>query len=195
MPKLLELNIDLPENIAIEADILAYNEDMGISKCFGNIEIKNISQIIRIARAVKTDYELELIKESGIKHSALYSHIESIYKDGMTDEEISIELEYRSRKIGNLGMFRIFGSSMEIFMGSVIAGDNADSPSPYDFAMGGSGSNPTLPVGANGTILKPGMTLMIDLGGNFTGYMTDMTRTFIIHNLENELALDRKSVV
>ena len=107
----------------------------------------------------------------------------------MTDEEISIELEYRSRKIGNLGMFRIFGSSMEIFMGSVIAGDNADSPSPYDFAMGGSGSNPTLPVGANGTILKPGMTLMIDLGGNFTGYMTDMTRTFIIHNLENELAL------
>ena len=78
---------------------------------------------------------------------------------------------------------------MEIFKGSVIAGDNADAPSPYDFAMGGAGTNPSLPVGANGTILKPGMTLMVDMGGNFTGYMTDMTRSFIINKLDNDLAL------
>ena len=30
----------------------------------------------------------------------------------------------------------IFGQSMEIFMGSVLAGDNAATPSPYDFANG-----------------------------------------------------------
>ena len=33
---------------------------------------------------------------------------------------------------GNLGIFRVFGQSMEIFMGSVLTGDNAAYPSPYD---------------------------------------------------------------
>ena len=94
----------------------------------------------------------------------------------MTDDEVSIEVERISRKFGNLGMFRIFGSSMETFAGSVVAGENADNPSPYDFAMGGSGLNPSLPVGANGTIFRPGMTLMVEWGGNFTCYINAQIR-------------------
>ena len=72
-------------------------------------------------------------------------------------------------------------------MGSVLAGDNADAPSPYDFAMGGAGQDVSLPVGSNGTVLTGGMSLMVDMGGNFTGYMTDMTRTFAIGQVQ-ELA-------
>ena len=106
----------------------------------------------------------------------------------MSDEDISIKIESYARSLGNLGLFRIFGSSMEIFMGSVLAGENADSPSPYDFALGGEGCNASLPIGANGTILKPGETLMVDIGGNFTGYMTDMTRVYSIRKIDNELA-------
>lgn len=73
-------------------------------------------------------------------------------------------------------------------MGSVLAGDNADIPSPYDFAMGGAGLDVSLPVGCNGTVLTEGMSLMVDMGGNFTGYMTDMTRTYAIGSVQ-ELAL------
>jgi len=87
------------------------------------------------------------------------------------------------RRAGCLGMFRIFGQSMEIFMGSVLAGDNASEASPYDFALGGKGMHPSLPVGAAGCVLQPGMSLMVDMGGNFTGYMTDMTRTYSIGKL------------
>ena len=47
---------------------------------------------------------------------------------------------------GNLGIFRVVGQSMEIFMGSVLSGDNAGYPSPYDFALGGEG-NAILPGG------------------------------------------------
>ena len=53
----------------------------------------------------------------------------------MTDIEFSIEIERLMRLQGNLGIFRVFGRSMEIFMGSVLTGDNAGYPSPYDFAF------------------------------------------------------------
>ena len=75
---------------------------------------------------------------------------------------------------------------MELFMGSIIAGDNADAPSPYDFAMGGAGLHPSLPVGANGSEIKPGNSVMVDVNGNFTGYMTDMTRVFSLGELSPE---------
>ena len=67
---------------------------------------------------------------------------------------------------------------MEIYMGSVLAGENADEPSPYDFALGGAGLDPSLPISSNGSIMKPGNTIMVDIGGNFTGYMSDMSRVF-----------------
>ena len=67
---------------------------------------------------------------------------------------------------------------MEIYMGNILVGDNADAASPYDFAMGGAGLDPSLPVGADGTLITPGTTVMADMNGDFTGYMTDMTRVF-----------------
>ena len=188
--KIAELGMTAPTVIGLESDTLSYNEYVRMAALFPEAKQINSNLLIRRARAVKTHYEIEKMKESGRKHAAVYAHVESVFKEGMTDDELSIELEYISRRLGNLGLYRIFGTSMEIFMGSVLAGPNADNPSPYDFSMGGEGMDASLPVGANGTLLRPGMSLMIDMGGNFNGYQTDMTRVFSIRQLTNQLALD-----
>lgn len=177
-------------NIALEADSLSFTDYNRLASLFPEIEKRNATPLIREVRAVKTDYEIEKMKESGRKHDAMYAHVNAVFEEGMTDAEMSNELEYIGRQLGNLGIFRIFGSSMETYAGSVLAGDNADNPSPYDFSMGGEGLDPSLPMGANGTVLRPGMSLMIDLGGNFNGYMTDMSRTFAIHKINNPLAIE-----
>ena len=70
-------------------------------------------------------------------------------------------------------------------MGSLLAGDNAGAPSPYDFALGGAGSL-ALPLGANGTPLEPGMAVMIDMAGNYGVYYSDLTRTYSIGRLPDE---------
>jgi Xaa-Pro aminopeptidase len=75
---------------------------------------------------------------------------------------------------------------MNIFMGSVLAGENAGIPSPYDFALGGAGLTAFCPVGANGTLLKEGMAVMVDMAGNFTDYLSDMTRTYSIGALPEQ---------
>jgi Xaa-Pro aminopeptidase len=66
-------------------------------------------------------------------------------------------------------------------------GDNADAPSTYDFALGGAGMTPMLPMGANGTVLREGQTMMVDGGGCFGPYMTDMSRVFALGTLPSEV--------
>jgi len=103
----------------------------------------------------------------------------------MTDRDFQIEIERLMRQHGSVGLFRCFGSAMEIFMGSLLAGDNAGTASPYDFALGGAGV-PALPLGSNGTSLKEGMAVMVDMAGNYGVYYSDLTRTYSIGQLPEE---------
>ncbi len=182
---LQEEGLPLPQKLMLEGDELSYTEYTRLAHMFPEAEIVNGTPIIRQARSIKTSLEVEMFRRSGIAHTKAYQQIPSVYRPGMTDRELSIEIERLMRLEGGLGIFRVFGQSMEIFMGSVLAGDNAAYPSPFDFALGGEG-DPTIPVGANGTLLKEGYSVMVDMGGNFNGYMGDMSRVFSIGKLSDE---------
>ncbi|MDE7397768.1 MAG: Xaa-Pro peptidase family protein [Muribaculum sp.] len=182
---LRSLGVTLPSRLGIELQSLDYNSALRLIKAFDGIETADGSGALYAARYVKTDYEISLQKQSGVRHSAVYSRIPGMYQSGMTDIELQIEIERTLRREGCLGQMRVAGDTMEIFMSNVLVGENADNPSPYDFAMGGAGMDPSLPVGANGTLIQPGMSVMVDANGNFTGYMTDMTRVFSLGTLSD----------
>ena len=180
---LKECGLPLPTKLMLEGDELSYTEYTRLAACFPETTVVNGTPIIRKARSIKTDIEIEMFRRSGAAHAKAYERIPSVYQPEMTDRQLSIEIERLMRLQGCLGIFRVFGRSMEIFMGSVLTGDNAGYPSPYDFALGGQGLDPALPGGANKTPLKEGQSVMIDLGGNFNGYMGDMSRVFSIGKL------------
>lgn len=185
LPELLQgCGLPIPAKLMLEGDELSFTEYNRLAACFPKTEVLPCgTALIREARSVKTDIEIEMLRRSGIAHAKAYEQIPSVYQPGMTDRLLSIEIERLMRLEGCLGIFRVFGQSMEIFMGSLLAGDNAAAPSPYDFALGGEGLDPSLPGGANGTLLQPGQSLMVDMGGNFYGYMGDMSRVFSIGKL------------
>lgn len=176
----------LPKKLMLEADELSYNEYLRLSALFPDSEIVNGTPLIRQERAVKTLFEIEQIRRSAQLHAKCYDMIPQLYRQGMTDLELSVEIERAMRLNGNLGIFRVFGRSMEIFMGSLLVGDNALYPSPYDFALGGQGIDESLPCGLNKTPIKEGNSIMVDMGGNFFGYMCDMTRVYSVGKLSDE---------
>lgn len=182
------IGLNVPETIGLELDVTPYSAVERLKKLFPQSSLLNASQVLRKARSQKTEVEIDMIRRSGVKHVHVYSRIPHLYTEGMTDMELQVEIEKLSRLEGCLGQFRISGDSMELYMGNVLVGENADSPSPYDFAMGGAGLDPSLPVGANDTEIKPGNTVMVDMNGNFDGYMTDMTRVYALGDI-GELAV------
>ena len=180
---LKENGIPVASKIMLEGGELPYADYMRLASLFPESEVVDGTAIIREARSVKTPLEIELFRRSAALHARAYSKIPDVYHPGMTDRELSVEVERLMRLEGCLGIFRVFGQSMEIFMGSLLAGDNATAPAPYDFALGGEGLDPSIPIGANGAMLQPGQSLMVDMGGNFNGYMGDMSRVFSIGKL------------
>lgn len=174
--------------LGMEFSTLSVSDFNRLTAIFPDLRPIDLSSAIREARRVKTLQEISLIARSGVLQTEVYALIPGLYRPGMNDMELQIEIERQLRLKGCLGQFRISGDSMELFMGNILVGDNADSPTPYDFAMGGAGISPSLPVGANGTVIAHGDSVMVDANGNFTGYMTDMTRTFSLGTIE-ELAV------
>ena len=170
----------VPARLLLEGDELPASEWFQLARIFPGAELLNGTPHIRQARAVKTDYELARMRTSCRLHAETIATFPALYRPGMTDLDFSIAMEHAIRLRGSLGLFRAFGGRMELFMGSVLAGDNAETPSAYDFALGGAGLDPAIPVGANGAPLKPGTTIMADIGGNFTGYISDCSRAYAI---------------
>ena len=179
LPVLLaEMGVKMPEYLILETDELTYNEVVRLQKAFEGARFGNATALLRQARITKTPWEIEQFRVSATQHAKLYARVRACYRPDMTDIEFQYELERESRALGSLGLFRGFGSSMDIFMGSVLTGDNAEAASPFDFALGGGGLHPSLPIGANGSLIKEGCTLMVDIAGNYTAYISDMTRVF-----------------
>lgn len=183
----------LPKELYLECDELSYNEVERIRRAFENPILSNATVLLRQCRTCKSPWELEQLHYSARMHEKTYDAIKSCYKEGMTDSELQHRIEYIMRQNGSIGLFKAFGNNMDIFMGSLLAGSNAAIPSPFDFALGGQGTHPILPVGANGTRLRTGTSIMVDMAGNYCGYMTDMTRVYSIGRL-SELAYYAHSV-
>ena len=174
-----EDGVAVPAEVAFDLDSISASEAIRLARAFGMAApTLNASTAMRVARSVKTQFEQQKLRICGDKQTRAYARIPSLYQPGMTDIELQIEIERALRLEGCLGIFRMAGNEMELFMANVLTGENADTPSPYDFAMGGAGADPSLPIGADGTVIRPGIPVMVDANGNFNGYMTDMTRCY-----------------
>ncbi|MDU1891800.1 MAG: Xaa-Pro peptidase family protein [Dysgonomonas sp.] len=173
-------NISLPKTLLLETDAVSYGECTRLLNTFELSQAANASTLLRKIRSIKTDFELEQVKACARKHEAVYKLIPSVFREGMTDIGLQIEIERLMRLHGSMGIFRSYGDNMDIYMGSLLAGENAEAPSPYDYALGGAGASPTLPLGASGIKLQKGQTIMVDMAGNYSPWMTDMTRVFSV---------------
>lgn len=176
--KLAERGLKAPQKVLLEVDVLSFSTILRMKSALNTDQIENASYLLRRLRAEKTDYEVEQVRACARKHEAVYGHVKSLYRKGMTDVELQVEIERVMRLHGSIGIFRSYGENMDIHMGSLLVGDNAGAASPFDFALGGAGVNPILPLGACGIEIKEGQTIMVDMAGNYSPWMTDMTRVF-----------------
>ena len=184
IPALLhERNIHLPENLFLETDQITHNDFLRLTTAFNPVGTGNMTALLRKVRMIKTPWEIEQFRLSTTKHAEVYRKVPLLFRKGMTEIAFQIEIEQVMRKAGSLGLFRTFGANMNIFMGSLLSGKNAGTPSPLDFALGGSGIHPFAPVGANNDLIAEGSTVMIDFAGNYTPYCSDLSRVYSVGKL------------
>ena len=189
LPSLLcDRGLPLPRRLALEDCELTHADFTATAGLFAKSEVVEGSFLLHRLRMIKSDHEIELLREGARAHEAVYEYIPRLYRDGMTDWELTAEVDRYVRLTGHLGIMRCAGTKMEACASLVLSGDNAGTPSPYDFSLPGGGRHPSAPLGADGRVLQPGDTVSVDFCGNINGYLTDITRTYAVGFIRPEAA-------
>lgn len=178
----------LPETIGMELDVVPVSVMKRFQKGLGESVIKDASPLIRNVRAVKSDYEIGILKDAALIVDKVCKRVPEILKEGMSDLELTSELEFVARQAGHQGMVRMRGFNNELFYGHVFSGPDSAVPTYSDTPLGGVGLNPSFPQGASYKSVRRNEPLTVDFSGVFDGYIVDQTRMFSIGELPEKLA-------
>ena len=173
-------------SLGMELDVLPVNNFRQYQALFPNVTIHDVSPLIREIRMVKSDYELVLMRRAAELNEAMFSSVQDILKEGMTEIEFAGLLEsfYRSR--GHQGLVRVRSFNNEVFYGHIMSGTNLAIPSCSVGPTGGPGPNASMPQGAGLKRINAGEPISIDYVGVVEGYMVDQARTFFIGEVPEE---------
>lgn len=119
------------------------------------IPLKPAEQLVEQLRMVKDEQEIALIQEAATLVDRTYEHMLGYIKPGMTEREVSLELEFFMRKHG------ADATSFETIVAS--------------------GHRSSLPHGAaSDKVLAAGDFVTMDFGAYMNGYCSDITRTIVL---------------
>jgi len=157
---LLEEKLKNLKKIGINADELTYSSFLKLEKA-SEAELVDVSQAIQEARLVKDEEELLRTKKACDIISEVADEIPRLVREGMTELELSAELNYSMLKKG---------ASQPAFSTLVCFGKNASEPHHS----------------SDETPLKKGDFVLVDMGAEYKKYISDITRTFIFQEADGE---------
>lgn len=141
-------------SIGFEKDDLTYSS-FELYKQAIHADLVPLSGLVEKIRLIKTDEEISIIKSACRIADEAYEHIVTYIKPGMTELEVSNELEFFMRKRGATS------SSFDTIVAS--------------------GVRSALPHGvASDKVIEVGDFVTLDFGAVYNGYISDTTRTVAV---------------
>jgi len=142
---------------------------------------------IRRARAVKTPYEIDCIREAARQLDIMFADILTQLREGVAEWELSSRIEHVLRMAGHQGTTRVRRFNMEMFFGAVSFGDTAAYPHAFDGPVGVRGRYTGVPAMGGLKTLKRGDPVVVDVCGGYAGYIADGTRVYSLGPVASEL--------
>ena len=166
--------------LGMELDILPTYLYLKLSKMLSEFKIIDVSKLILEQRKIKDAKEIEYTKEAcRIVHQG-HQRILDVLREGMTELELSSEIEYAHRKAGHEGLY--FIRQFDYFMGRgpVASGENLSRIAGKVESISGVGLSPSIPMGASLKKIKKGEMIVVDIPTYFHGYHSDQSRTYVL---------------
>lgn len=176
-----------PRKLGLEMDVISAEMFLNLQKLFAGAECVNAAALIRLQRAVKSDYEVEKIRRASALADQLDAFVPTALKPGISELEFSGRVEAEARRLGHQGLIRMRLWGAELFYGHVMAGASAGVSSSLSSPTGGPGTSPAFPQGGMFKPIQPEEPVLVDIAFAFQGYLTDHTRIYAIGGIPDEL--------
>lgn len=180
--------LPMPSRLGLELDVLPTNLYFALAGIFAGAELKDISGDIRLMRAVKSAYEIELMREAARCSDQVAAAVPELVREGMTEIELAGRVEAEARRMGHQGIVRMRLWGSELFYGHLLAGPSGGVPSYLASPTGGPGVSPAVAQGAGFRRIRRHEPILVDYVFAYRGYLSDHARIFSIGALPEELA-------
>ncbi len=148
-------HLDVKE-LFLEENTLSLSGFLAMKKALRGIKLFPAGNAVNELRMVKDDYEISVLREAARITDLCVDHLCSFIKPGLTEWDVSVETEH---------FYRTHGCRRTSFDTIVAAGTSSSMPH-YEPSM-------------NRRIEK-GDVILIDMGCEYEGYCSDLTRTFFL---------------
>ena len=182
-----EFGYSIPQNLGLELDVLTANQYILFQEIFSASNIIDTSIDIRLQRAVKSDYEIDLMRQASQMADIVAAKVPDLIKEEMTEIKFAGLVEAHARSLGHQGLIRMRMWDNDLFYGHIMAGSGAAIPSCFASPTGGKGVNPSIAQGPGFNKLKRNEPILVDYVFALNGYLSDHTRIFSFGNLPDDL--------
>lgn len=188
LPRVLaDFGVKLPQRAGMELDVVPVALYQRFLKVLGSCDITDATPLIRTVRAIKSKYEIGIMKDAAVQVNKVYERARQVLRPGMTDLDLAAELEFVARKEGHQGITRMRGFNSELFYGHIFSGVDSAVPAYLDTPLGGVGLNPSIGQGSSYKTIQANEPVCVDFAGAFDGYLSDQTRILCIGGLPEVL--------
>ena len=177
----------IPKSLGLELDVMTVNHYFLFRKIFVDSTMVDISMDIRLQRAVKSDYEIVLMRQASQMADKVAAKVPDLIEEGMTEIKFAGLLEAYARSLGHQGLIRMRMWDNDLFYGHIMAGSGAAIPSCFASPTGGKGINPSIAQGPGLNTIKRNEPVLVDYVFALNGYISDHTRIFSFGNLPDDL--------
>lgn len=176
-----------PETVGMEFDVLPVAVYERYRKVFPGAVVSDASVLIRRLRMKKSSYEIHLLQDAAVQVDKVYRSAVEHLREGMTDLQLSAELERVARLEGHQGLIRMRVFNGEMLFGHTFSGSDSAVPAYTDTPLGGLGISPSFGQGASYKPIGRNEPIIIDFSGCCDGYLVDQTRIMAIGGLPSRL--------
>ena len=149
-------------------------------------ESEDCTGILYALREIKSDWELEMHRESGRINRMMFEVIRDQGGLGQTEIEMAGAADEVSRAAGFGGRIRMRTWPMDCDRVVIAAGRSGAVPSYFDSGVAGLGASPMASWGAGFARVSGGEPVLVDIVHVHRGYVSDCTRMFSAGRLSDE---------
>ena len=188
IPEVLKTNGHaLPATLGLELDVLPANMFFSFQGIFENPQILDISHAIRMIRAVKSPYEIAIMRRAAELSDQVAGCVPNLLREGMTELELAGKIEAEARRRGHQGIVRMRLWGGEMFYGHLMSGPAGAVPSFLSSPTGGMGASPAVAQGPGFKTIQRHEPVLVDYIFAHNGYLSDHARIFSLGSLPDEL--------
>jgi Xaa-Pro dipeptidase len=168
----------LPGRLGLELDVLPYNTFQFLKDRLQFKEALDVSPSLRRLRAVKSEFEIGLMRQAGKMGRHLYQTVAGLLKAGLTEMELAGRMIQKALSLGDQNLLRSRSFNSAAYNWHIISGLSGTFQGRNDAPFAGLGLNPAFPMGAGSKAIGKGEPILIDFGNCYNGYQVDQTRMF-----------------